>query len=170
MRAVAATIDAWCTAEETPHLGPAVRRSIGGDPLVTTYLFLADRWHHQGELRRHLLAGETVLCDRYMHSTRAYQGVTLDGHVPDHHAWLEQLHAHMAQPDMVLWFDVPADVAVARAESRGETAPYEKVEFLEKVRAQYARLAAEDARIIRIDATQTPDEVAAAALAAIKAA
>ncbi len=156
----------WTTNEETDYLGPAIRRSISDkmDPLVTTYLFVADRLAHTKHIRRHLDSGDTVLCDRYMHSTLAYQGVTLDGRIPDHRNWLRSLHQDMPQPDRVLWFDVPADVAIERVTGRGEAAPYEKVDFLEKVRAEYAALAAADARILRIDATGSPDEVAKAAV------
>lgn len=173
MRAVAEALakdrPVWTTAEETTHLGPAIRRSISDklDPLVTTYLFVGDRFHHVPEIRRHLESGETVLCDRYMHSTLAYQGVTLEGRVADHRAWLQELHVDMPRPDLTLWFDVEPELAVARATARGETAPYEKVDFLLAVRAEYARLA--DGGMVRIDASKSPDEVASAALDAIKA-
>ncbi len=173
LRAVAEALQAtepvWTTNEETDHLGPAIRRSISGkaDPLVTTYLFVADRFHHVPEIRRHLESGETVLCDRYLHSTLAYQGATLEGRVVDHRRWLQELHVDMPRPDVTLWFDVEPDVAVARATSRGETAPYEKVDFLAKVRAEYAALAQADERVVRIDAGGTPEQVAQAAIAAL---
>ncbi len=162
----------WVTREETDLMGPAIRRSIqeGADPRVTTHLFVADRAVHVKEIRRHLDAGEWVLCDRYAHSTLAYQGVTLAGPVDDADAWLRSLHTPMGLwPDLVLWFDVDPAIAVERVKGRGATAPYEKVAFLEKVRANYAALAAsEPERITRIDASQSPEKVAADAIAAIE--
>lgn len=164
-------LECWQTREETDYLGAAIRRSIEqrASPLATTMLFVADRFRHLPELQKHLMAGEVVLCDRFMHSTLAYQGVALEGKLDNHHAWLRTLHAPMDPlPDLVLWFDVPADVAMARAEQRGATAPYEKADFLERVRVQYARLAAEEPNlIVRIDATRTPIQVASDALQAM---
>lgn len=173
MRAVAEAWDGpcWSTAEETPYLGTAVRRSISQrmDPFVTTYLFLGDRFAHIPEIRRHLDAGETVFCDRFMHSTLAYQGVTLAQRMDDPMAWLRAMHGPMPlRPDRVLWFDVAPETAIARATERGETAPYEKVEFLQAVADNYCLLAeAETERITRIDASQAPGKVAADALAAL---
>ncbi len=161
----------WATREETDHLGPAIRRSIeaGADPRVVAHLFLADRVVHVKEIRRHLDSGETVLCDRFAHSTLAYQGAALEGQMPEAVTWLRALHAPMGLwPDLVLWFDVDPAVAVERVQGRGAAAPYEKVAFLEKVRAQYAALAeAEPERFVRIDASQSVEQVAQAAIAAV---
>lgn len=173
MAAVAAALNGpvWTTREETDRFGAAIRASIksGRDPLVTTYLFLADRFAHAQEIRRHLDAAEVVLCDRFLHSTLAYQGVTLQGRIEDPVAWLRSLHAPLGlEPDLVLWLDVPPETAVERAAGRGATAPYEKAGFLAKVRVQYERLASEEARIMRIDGDRPPDEVARDAIAAVR--
>lgn len=171
-RLAAAGVPHWTTREETDRFGAAIRRSIrdGRDPLVTTYLFMADRAVHVPQIRRHLDDGDVVLSDRFMHSTLAYQGVTLAGRMDDPVAWLRGLHAPLGlMPDRVLWFDLPADVAVARAAGRGATAPYEKTRFLEQVAAQYAELArAEPERFVRIDAAATPEDVADAAWDAVR--
>lgn len=168
---LAQKVRVWTTREETDLLGAAIRRSISErmDPRVTAHLFVADRAVHVKEIRRHLDSAEWVLCDRFAHSTLAYQGAAMTDD-PDAAAWLRSLHEPMGLwPDLVLWFDVDPAIAIERVQGRGATAPYEKVAFLEKVRAQYAALAeAEPARIVRIDASKAPEEVVQAALAAIE--
>ncbi len=165
-----ATVPVWQTREETDHLGPAIRRSIkaGADPKVTAFLFLADRAVHVKQIKRHLDSGEWVLCDRFAHSTLAYQGAAMADD-PGTTEWLRSLHDPMdLWPDRVLWFDVDPEVAIERVQGRGATAPYEKVAFLQQVRAAYQALAeAEPERIIRIDASQSPEQVAQAAIAAV---
>src|SRR5882762_1846703 len=83
------------TREETAtERGALVRKAIaeGWDPVATTLLFVADRAQHVAELKPHLAAGTTVLCDRYVHSTYAYQSLTLAGRIPDPRAFLRRLH------------------------------------------------------------------------------
>ena len=163
--------DPWCTREETdtPY-GALVRQSIAekAPPLATAFLFLADRAQHVPEIRAQLEDGD-VLCDRFAHSTLAYQSVTLDGVLEDPTETLRDWHRCLdLWPDHVLLLDLPADVAVARAQGRGDTTPYEKVAFLEQVRNAYLALAeVESERFTLIDATQAPEAVVADCLAAL---
>lgn len=163
--------DVVTTREETDTWrGEAVRRAIQekADPWTTLHLFLADRAAHVAEIRGHLDAGQTVLCDRFMHSTLAYQSVTLADQLDDATAHLRSLHDPWCMvPDGVVLLDLDPAVAVARAEDRGATTPYEKVEFLERVRSAYLELAASD-RFAVVDADRSPDAVAADALAAVE--
>lgn len=159
----------WTTREETEtFIGDAIRTSIANrlDPLCTTYLFLADRAEHAAEIEAHLAAGDIVLCDRFKHSTYAYQSVTLEGRVPNVTSFLDQLHAPIPlEPDHVVLFDVDPKVSVARAESRGATTPYEKAVFLEKVRAAY--LAQKDDRFTVLDANAPLEELTSAGVSAV---
>lgn len=163
----------WTTREETqtPY-GDLVRASIqeGAPPLATTYLFLADRAQHIGDIRRHLEDGP-VLSDRFLHSTLAYQSVTLDGIVDDPESFLRGLHEPLGlEPDHVVLLDLPADVAVSRVAARGLPTAYEKVAFLEKVRQKYRQLAeAEADRFTVLDATMDQDALAEAAADAVRA-
>jgi dTMP kinase len=165
-------IAVWSTREETE--GPSgewVRQSIREHwpPLATAFLFAADRAVHVTEIERHLAAGENVLCDRFVHSTIAYQSATLTQAVKDPVALLRSWHdGWCPQPDKVLLFDSDPAEAVARAARRGVTTPYEKVAFLEVVRANYKRLArSEPGRFVVLDADQDIEGLAAAALAAV---
>ncbi|MES2155488.1 MAG: dTMP kinase [bacterium] len=165
----------WPTREETAGpTGDWVRRAIAEHwpPLSVAFLFAADRARHVAEIEQHRAAGELVLCDRFIHSSLAYQSVTLAGAVADPAAFLRGLHAGWCpEPDRVVLFDSDPEKAVARTASRGATTPYEKVAFLRQVRANYLALAkAEPARFVVLDADQRADGLAKAALAAVRGA
>lgn len=172
-------IAAWLTREETDSWrGDAVRRSIAehGDALATAFLFLADRAAHVHEIEAKLADGQHVLCDRFLHSTLAYQSVALGDRVADGVAWLRSLHEPWCpRPDGVVLFDVDAAVAVQRVGARAvATGPartpsnYERVEVLARVAAAYRRLAAADGTVHVLDASRDAQAVAAAALAATR--
>ncbi|MBS0446924.1 MAG: dTMP kinase [Proteobacteria bacterium] len=125
-------------------------------------VFAARRDHLRQVIRPALQRGETVVCDRYTDATFAYQG---GGRGTDL-GLLRELEARVhgdLQPDLTLWFDLPAEIAAdrrarARAADRFER---EDLAFFERVRAAYeARRAAAPARIVRIDSSRTRDEVA----------
>ncbi len=152
------------TREETE--GPSgtwVRQSIaeGMDPLATTFLFLADRAEHLAQLRAWREAGQPVLCDRYLHSTLAYQSVTLQDRVSNPLEFLRRLHEPWCpQPDHVLLFRADPATCVERTQRRGETTRYEKVEFLQRVQDAYLELAKlEPQRFHVVDAERPLDDV-----------
>lgn len=176
IRRVAAALEAeghsvTMTREETEGwTGEAVRRSIAerADPWTTLHLFLADRASHQATLRLALEAGNVVLCDRYLHSTLAYQSVTLADQLDNPLDALRLLHEPWCRaPDGVVLLDLDPQKAVSRVAERGAATPYEKVGFLEKVRAAYLELAETDGLAI-VAADQSPDDVAADALKALR--
>jgi dTMP kinase len=114
--------------------------------------FLEDRREHVAQIILPALErGETVVCDRYKHSTLAYQAAQdLD------RARLRALFdtAEFPEPSLVLWLRVPVASALARM-GRTATERFERAEVLTRVDAEYARLGLES-----IDASGTPDEVA----------
>ena len=153
----------WTTREEsTGPTGEWVRRSIQErwDPLATTFLFLADRAQHLRDIEAHRANGEHVLCDRYLHSTLAYQSVTLRGRVPDPASFLRGLHAAMPLPDHVILLRVQPERAMSRLTARSSLTPYEKAAFLGQVQDAYLALAAADpSRFTVVDANRTMAEV-----------
>lgn len=138
------------------------------DPLTESLLVFAARREHVLQVIDPALArGAVVLCDRYSDATFAYQG---GGRGFD---WgtLEQLerwvHPHR-QPDLTLWFDLPADVAEARRGAARKPDRFEAQDhgFFERVRQGYERrFLADPSRWVRIDALQAPDAVRAQVLA-----
>ena len=122
--------------------------------------FVADRRDHIDlEIEPELAAGKLVVCDRYYHSTVAYQGARgLD-------AWdiLEQHERDFLVPELTLYFKLPAADCIERIRARGEPldAAFERLEFLERAELLFDELAAARDAIATVDARGDEDEVAA---------
>ncbi len=150
--------------------GEAVRRSYKDDvgPLAEAFLFLADRAAHQEEIRRHLDAGELVLCDRYADSTYAYQGARLEGIVEAPVEFLRRMsEPWLIRPDLTIYLRVPASRGLDRIAGRPEKVRFEKLGLLRKVARTYDELAL-DPRFVTLDASGSPEVVTEEALAAIE--
>lgn len=100
--------------------------------------FAADRLHHIEEpthgIQAMLAAGVTVICDRYVLSSLAYQasqGVDLD--------WLVSLNSRAPQPDVTIFIDTDVDECVARIASRElyRDDIFHKADSLRKIRRLY---------------------------------
>ncbi len=124
-------------------------------------VFAARRDHLLQVIEPALDAGHTVLCDRFTDATFAYQGGGRGAPV----AVLEQLEHFVQgelQPELTIWFDLPAELAAqrrarARAADRFEQ---QDLAFFERVREAYAaRAAAMPRRFARVDAALNRDAV-----------
>ena len=142
------------------------------DPLTESLLVFAARREHVLRVIDPALArGAVVLCDRFSDATFAYQG---GGRGFDWNVLLQLedwVHGHR-QPDLTLWFDVPAEVAEARRAAVRAPDRFESQDaaFFSRVRAAYAQRAqAAPSRFERIDALAAPAEVAAQVLAVMQA-
>jgi dTMP kinase len=120
-------------------------------------LFAAARDDHvRNTILPALKAGQWVICDRFIDSTRVYQGTL--GNVDQRLIRsLERVTVGAAVPELTFIIDVPAQVGLARAKGRrGQAAAdrfeAESLEFHEKLRQGYRALAAaEPNRCIVID-------------------
>lgn len=128
----------------TEWIGEAVYRAIKSetDPLAELFLFIADHADHLSRTVRPALEdNKIVISDRYSDSRYAYQGATLDGIIDNALEWVLGLHTGWTiVPDLSILLDVRPEVAVTRVESRSHQTKFEKVTFLEKVRANYLKL------------------------------
>lgn len=142
-------------------------------------LFAAARNDHVEEvIRPALTKGRIVLCDRFMDSSRVYQGITgnLESDFVDA---LEQVAIHGLRPDLTLILDLPAEKGLARARRRssemGEgSAPdrfeKEELEVHEMRRQAFLDIAAVDEQRCRvIDADRSVGRIAAEILAHVEA-
>lgn len=143
------------------------------DALTEALLVFAARRDHLATVIEPALArGDTVLCDRFTDATFAYQGAGRGFDL----AVLAQLEAWVQQgrqPDLTLWFDVPAAVAAARrsAARAPDRLESEAQAFFERVREGYAaRLLAAPQRFARIDADAPLAVVRERVLAALQGA
>lgn len=86
-------------------------------PDTETMLFAAARADHVDRVIAPALArGEFVLCDRFIDSTRAYQGS--NGADPALIEGLEKLAIGAAKPSLTLILDLPVEIGLARAAKR----------------------------------------------------
>ncbi|MFC7167503.1 dTMP kinase [Halospeciosus flavus] len=144
--------------------GDAVRRSIGeddADPLAELFLYTADHADHLSRVVRPALErGDVVVSDRYSDSRYAYQGAALE-EVKRPMEYVRGIHEPFTRaPDATLYFDVDPETGAARS---GATNKFEQAAFLADVQSNYERLVEyEPERFVRIDATQSPEEVLAA--------
>ena len=129
-------------------------------------LFAAARDDHvRTTIAPALAAGRWVICDRFIDSTRVYQG-TLGGLDPKFIRALERVTVGDLKPDLTLVLDVPAEVGLKRAgKRRGQRAAdrfeAESRSFHEELRRAYRLLAAaEPGRCVLIDATAPKSAVA----------
>lgn len=136
-------------------------------------LFAAARSDHvERKIMPALEVGQWVICDRFVDSSRAYQGGA--GGLSDADVMaLHQVGSHGLLPDLTLLIEVSPTIAAARASARDGDSPdriggrdeayHRRVAF---AFAQFA--AAEPERFARIDGDGTADQVAETVFAAIE--
>jgi dTMP kinase len=141
-------------------------------PMTELLLYMADRSQHVFELIKPcLMAGKTVVCDRYFDATVVYQGFARGLSIE----LIGQLHKLLfddLKPDVTLLLDLSPQVGLERARQQlntgqrsGDESRFEDetLAFHEKVRAGYLELARlEPDRFRIVDAAQTQDQVFAA--------
>jgi dTMP kinase len=146
-------------------------------PKMEALLFAAARSDHVEQVIRPAVErGSIVLCDRFMDSSRVYQGVT--GNIdPAFMDALEKVAVNGMVPDMTLIFDIDPTEGLRRATVRRGTEAaadrFEKETLAIHQRRRDAFLAiaaAEPERCIVIDASADPDAVENVVTAAVFAA
>ena len=149
-------------------IGSAVRTGTRGEasPYLDALLFMADRAQHTLAIEDWLKKGRTVICDRYYHSTVAYQTAYLRrSSLGDNFDWLLDANRRISiHPDLTFLLLVDPEQAMERAGSRGTLSRFERLDFLKEVQANYERLAQSDDSIVRIDAEMAPEDVLSALL------
>lgn len=149
-------------------IGDAIRallldpRSHGITPTTEILLYAASRAQHVAEVIQPALArGEIVLVDRFIDSTRAYQGAAR-AIAPEIVRTLEQIATGGLLPDRTIVFDLPVQTGLQRVSVRGvqDRLERETLDFHERVRAAYLALArAEPQRVVVVDASREADAV-----------
>jgi len=132
-------------------------------PKTELLLYLASRAQHFQEIILPALEqGDVVLCDRFSEATLAYQGYGR-GLELDKIKNLLKYVTEGRKPDLTLLLDLEARQGLMRISSRTtkDRLEREQIEFYEKVRQGYLKLAKMNPRqIIVIDASQAIEKVA----------
>ncbi|CAA2139987.1 dTMP kinase [Hyphomicrobium sp. ghe19] len=147
-----------------------IMRDHPTDPVTELLLFAAARAEHVTSVIRPALDdGTWVISDRFMDSTRVYQG-KLYGLEPEFIAQLEKFTVAPDYPDLTLILDLPASTGIERAQLRGTLSRYdaERIETHETLREGFLEIAdAEPLRCILIDASLTVSSVETAVWQAV---
>lgn len=178
LQAIKAALDSfgipvWTTCEPTDaEEGLLIRSILSGalkrDPRTVAHLFAADRSEHiyrKGGILERLQEGHVVVCDRYVLSSLAYQGVACGADLP----WT--LNKDFPLPSLLLFFDVSPETSLERIRDRMHHEIYEELGFQKRVAQAYAsaleRLSGSGMRVVHIDASRPLAEVRSLVLDAV---
>ena len=132
-------------------------------PMAETLLFFAARTLHlERKIRPALAAGQIVICDRFVDSTRAYQGAA-GGVSLDDIAALTRMVVGTTMPDLTFYLDIDPEVGLARAGRLGPADRFEsrKLSFHRELRTAFQELALECSdRIEIVNAHLPADDLA----------
>ena len=132
-------------------------------------VFAARRDHLTTVIEPALVRGEVVLCDRFTDATFAYQGGgrgfdTQMLSTLEH--WVQQIRRpegdFIRQPDLTVWFDLPAKIAAQRLQGARVPDKFEAqpLAFFQRVAAGYLqRMQTNPGRFARIHADNTREGV-----------
>ena len=133
------------------------------DPGTEALLHVAARREHVLKtIRPALCEGRWVISDRFLDSTRAYQGV-VQGAGLDLVDGISRLAIGPLRPDLTFLLDLPAGMGLCRVERRGASNRYERMgeDFHERLRSAFLKIASQETgRIKVVDASASEDEVA----------
>ncbi len=130
------------------------------------FLFLADRVEHVEKVIKPALAeGKIVICDRYTHSTLAYQGYARDLDI-DILKGFNNFASSGLSPNISFLLDLPIEIGLQRARKRNDDTQNDEgkfealdTSFHEKVRNGFLDMAQKENNFIVIDGTKSPEEV-----------
>jgi dTMP kinase len=135
-------------------------------PRAELFLYGAARLQHIEEVIQPAIdAGKTVLCDRFMDATVAYQGYGRGIPLSEVKV-MSSLVTVDLRPDLTILLDLPVETGLRRARERNEadaasaTSRFEQedLEFHQRVREGYLAVAAADRARVRIVPADQPIE------------
>lgn len=148
------------------------KENTGMSVMSEILLYLAARAQHLKDIIIPALdRGQLVLCDRYIDSTRAYQGAArnIEPEIIDK---LNSTVIGDYKPELTVFLDVPPHIAFARkgGADKEDRMEREGMEFHKKVYEGYRQIAAEDPeRFVCVDGGGTKPETHEKIIALLKA-
>ena len=155
--------------------GDAVREiflqpNLSIHPLAETLLINASRAQLLADvIRPALQRGAVVLCDRYVHSTLAYQGYGR-GLALDMVRSICDAATGGLMPDLTVLVDISYEVSQRRLTTRGDGADrveQENADFHRRIREGFLEMAGRDPRMVVVNGELSSQEVLDAAMAAL---
>jgi dTMP kinase len=147
-------------------LGESIRELVlksSPEAVTELLLFGAARAEHVAKVIRPALEhGTWVVCDRFIDSTRVYQGL-LGGAPGDLIGAVELRTVAPTFPDLTIVLDLPLEEGLRRTEARGELSRFDAKsrDYHQKLRDGFLAIArAENDRCVVVDGNRSPDEIA----------
>jgi len=156
----------FITAEPTDGvIGRLIRAALKESPplhpATLAALFAADRNEHlfaADGIRERCVRGELVVCDRYVLSSLAYQGLECGDELP------RRLNLGFPAPGLLLFFDLDPAAAWERMKGRESLDVFENPDFqrrvLNRFRSLLGPLGEAGVNVKVIDASREPEKVA----------
>ncbi|KAI5084033.1 hypothetical protein GOP47_0000202 [Adiantum capillus-veneris] len=146
--------EAWRFPDRSTAIGSMISSYLSSsadlDDCTVHLLFSANRWEKRSVMEAKLKEGTTLVVDRYSYSGVAFsaaKGLDLN--------WCKAPDQGLLAADLVLYLNIPPEVAAARGGYGGER--YEKMDFQLEVAKYYKKL--QDSTWQTIDATKSIEEV-----------
>lgn len=136
-------------------VGKFIRESLKTgelSPTTMALLFAADRKEHNKKIKRWLAENRTVVCDRYVYSSLAYQkalGVNAD--------LLYKINEDFIKPDVLIYFKIDVNTCINRIKDRDKDI-FENVGVQTYVKDEYEKVLVNYPHNI-VDASRPEQEV-----------
>jgi dTMP kinase len=123
------------------------------------YLFAADRHYHLYNnidgVKKLIKKNIHVITTRYYFSSLAYNSKN-----KTEYEFVKSLNQQFPPPDLLIYFDIPVDIALERIKDRAIQEIYETKEKLIQVRQNFLQIIDEyQNNYLKIDATKTKEEI-----------
>ncbi len=134
-------------------VGRNLEKMLDGEknPFMEALLFAADRAEHVEKLIKPALKqGKIVVCDRYYHSSIAFQTASgLDEN------WVREINKHFIKPDIVIYLD--SDLEKFDGEKKNIRTDHDS-DIHKKAKEIYDKMS-ENGEIIKVSANSSSDEI-----------
>jgi dTMP kinase len=143
--------------------GKAVYDAIESDlsPEAAGMQFAADRLQHlERRIEPALSKGKTVVCDRYAHSSLAYQPALQHRNREVDLERVHQFNREITRPDLTVLLEIDPAIGLERVRERDkEVEEYEGIDLQRQVRQNYLELAGSEPEVVIVDGSGSKDEV-----------
>lgn len=133
------------TKNKVGQLLESYMKDLNADKHTEALLFAADRSEHTSKIIKPALnEKKIVICDRYVHSSLAYQSSTGLSII-----WLRSLNKNNIKPDITIYLDIKPETGIERVKKRSlKIIKYEKIEMLTKVRKAYLEMKSKEFKVV----------------------
>jgi dTMP kinase len=137
------------------------------DPFAAALCFSVDRAMLRPDIDSALLQGDVVIQDRSYYSALAYLSPALS---LDQFRELERIEQALSlEPDLILYLEVPIDLAIRRMAESGQTDATDDKTYLQRVKTSLEQMF-QPPRWTRIDSSQNPEHTLTQAMNALMSA